>query len=296
MLYESILETIGNTPLVRLQKFSAKPKVNIYVKLEGENPGGSIKDRIALNMIEKAEEMGLLSKNKIILEATSGNTGIGLAMVALCKGYKIKLVMSAGMSEERKKILRSFGAELILTEAEKGTDGAIIKAQEIYRKDLTKYWMPNQFSNSNNPETHYKYTAEEIIEDLPEIDMFVAGLGTSGTLTGISKRLKKYNSKIQIIAAEPLVGHKLEGLKNMEEAIVPAIYDETLLDEVIRVTDEDAHKTLKKFIRTEGIFAGMSSGAALHAAHEKSKVLDSGNIVVILPDRGEKYLSTALFA
>ncbi len=295
MLNSSILETIGKTPLVKLKNFSANPEVNIYAKLEGENPGGSIKDRIALNMVEQAEKKGILAKGKTILEATSGNTGIGLAIVALSKGYQIKLVMSFGVSEERKQILRSFGAELVLTAPEQGTDGAIIKAQEIFKEDVNKYWMPNQFSNSDNPDTHYKYTAVEIINDLPEIDMFVAGLGTSGTLMGVSKKLKEYNSKIQIIAAEPQLKHKLQGLKNMEEAIVPAIYNKGRLDEKIQVSDKIAFQTVKEFIRLEGIFAGMSSGAALHLAREKSKTLKSGNIVVIIPDRGEKYLSTSLF-
>lgn len=295
MLYNSILDTIGNTPLVKLQKFSANRKVNIYVKLEGQNPGGSVKDRIALNMIEKAEKNENLTKEKTILEATSGNTGIGLAMIAAYKGYKIKLTMSAAMSEERKKILRAFGAELVLTDSTKGTDGAILKAHEILKENPQKYWMPNQFSNPDNPEAHYKNTAKEILQDLPNVDVVVASLGTSGTIMGISKKFKEVNAKIQIIAVEPNLGHKLQGLKNMKEAIVPEIYDEKLWDEKINVHDEDAHQTLREFIKTESIFAGMSSGAALYVAKEKSKQIKSGNIVVILPDRGEKYLSTALF-
>ena len=295
MLYSSILKTIGNTPLVKLQKFSANPNVNIYVKLEGQNPGGSVKDRIALNMIEKAEETGELTKDKTILEATSGNTGIGLAMIATCKGYKSKLVMSEGMSEERKKMLRAFGAELVLTKASKGTDGAIFKAREIFQKNSDKYWMPNQYGNQNNVLAHYENTAEEILRDLPNINMFIAALGTTGTVMGTGKKLKEINPGIEVIAVEPQKKHKLQGLKNMQEAVVPTIYDENIFDEKIQVADEDAHVTLKNFIKTEGIFAGMSSGASLHVAYEKSKILDSGNLVVVIPDRGEKYLSTALF-
>lgn len=295
MLYNSILDTIGNTPLVKLQKFSANPNVQIYVKLEGQNPGGSIKDRIALQMIEKAEESGALTKDKIILEATSGNTGIGLAMIATYKGYQIKLTMSAGMSEERKKMLRAFGAELVLTDPTLGTDGAILKAQEIFKNAPEKYWMPDQYSNQNNPEAHIKHTAEEILKDLPEVEMVIATLGTSGTIMGLSQKLKKINPQIKLIAVEPYLKHKLQGLKNMEEAMRPLIYNEKLWDEKINVHDEEAHQALREFIKTEGIFAGMSSGAALCVAKEKSKNLVSGNIVVICPDRGEKYLSTELF-
>lgn len=295
MLYSSILETIGNTPLVKLKNFSANSAVNIYVKLEGQNPGGSVKDRIALNMLEKAEKKGDLTKDKIILEATSGNTGIGLAMVAICKGYKVKLVMSAGMSDERKRMLRALGAELILTDTKKGTDGAILKTREIYQNNPAQYWTPNQYSNPYNPLTHYEKTAEEILQDLPKVTMLIASLGTTGTLMGAGKKLKEFNPKIQIIAVEPKEKHKLQGLKNMSEAIVPQIYNKSGYDEKIQVTDKDACETLRRFVKTEGIFAGMSSGASLCVAYQKSNLLKSGNIVVILPDRGEKYLSTDLF-
>lgn len=293
MKYENILDTIGNTPLVRLNKLNIPSGVKIYAKLEGQNPAGSVKDRIALSMIESAEESGELKKDKIILEPTSGNTGLGLAMVAKVKGYRLILTMSAGMSEERKKLLRALGAELIETNPDFGTDGAIIKAKEIF--DNNKHWMPYQFDNENNLLAHYYGTAEEIIKDIPEITAFVAGMGTSGTLMGVSKRLKEYNSKIQIIAAEPQEKHKIQGLKNMKEAIVPKIYDIRRIDEIITVQNEDANSTARQVIRNEGILVGMSSGASVWAAIKYANTIEKGNIVVIIPDRSEKYVSTVLF-
>jgi cysteine synthase len=295
MIYQNILEAIGHTPLVKINKLNPYKNVNIYAKLEGQNPGGSIKDRIGLSMIEAAEESGELTKDKIILEPTSGNTGIGIALVAAVKGYKAVLTMSAGMSEERKKMLRSLGAELVETDPTKGTDGAIMKAQEMYKADSKKYWMPYQFSNPNNPLAHYRGTAEEIIKDLPKIDYFVAGLGTTGTLMGAGKRLKEYNPKIKIVGIEPQFEHKIAGLKNMKEAIVPQIYDETKLDKKIVVYNEQAYETARQLALQEGIFVGMSSGAAMFGALEFAKDLNGGNLVVIFPDRGEKYLSTVLF-
>lgn len=295
MLYQNILETIGNTPLVKINKINPNKKVNIYAKLEGQNPGGSTKDRIALFMIEAAERTGELTRDKIILEPTSGNTGIGLAMVAAVKGYKIILTMSAGMSKERKKMLKAFGAELTESDPAKGTDGAIIKANEMYDNNPSLYWMPNQFSNSNNPLAHYKSTAEEIIRQLPSINMFVAGMGTSGTLMGISRRLKEYNKNIKILGVEPQFNHKIAGLKNMKEAIVPEIYNEAELDKKVVVYNEQAYKTSRQLALQEGIFVGVSSGAAMHAAIQEAKNMDNGEIVVLLPDRGEKYLSTDLF-
>ncbi|MBU1165260.1 cysteine synthase family protein [Patescibacteria group bacterium] len=295
MLYQNILESIGNTPIVKINKQNTNSNVNLYLKLEGQNPGGSVKDRIALNMIETAEKSGELTNDKIILEPTSGNTGIGLAMVAAFKGYKVTLTMSEGMSEERKRMLKALGAELVLTPANQGTDGAIRKAHEMNNNDPDKYWMPNQFSNPANPDAHYKTTAEEVLSDVPEITHFIAGLGTSGTLIGTGKRLKEVNPDIKIIAAEPILGHKVQGLKNMKEAIVPEIYDGSAYDEKIQVEDKIVHDTVRKLALTEGIFVGMSTGAALHIGVELADKLTEGNIVVISPDRGEKYLSTILF-
>jgi len=295
MLYQNILEAIGNTPLVKINKINPNKKVNIYAKLEGQNPGGSTKDRIALSMILAAEKSGELTHDKIIIEPTSGNTGIGLAMVAAVKGYKIILTMSAGMSEERKKMLKALGAELVETDPAKGTDGAIIKAHEIYNANSNLYWMPNQFNNPSNPLAHYRSTAEEIIKDLPGISMFVAGMGTSGTLMGISRRLKEYNPNIKILGVEPQFNHKIAGLKNMKEAIVPEIYNEAELDKKVVVYNEQAYATARQLAKQEGIFVGMSSGAAMSAAIEEAKIMTSGEIVALLPDRGEKYLSTDLF-
>ncbi|MDD4271478.1 MAG: cysteine synthase family protein [Patescibacteria group bacterium] len=295
MLYQNILEAIGKTPLVKINKINPNKKVNIYAKLEGQNPGGSTKDRIGLFMIEAAEKSGELTRDKIILEPTSGNTGIGLAMVAAVKGYKIILTMSAGMSQERKRMLKALGAELIETDPLKGTDGAIIKARELYGANPGLYWLPNQFGNPNNPLAHYKGTAEEIIKDLPGITMFVAGMGTSGTLMGIGRRLKEHNPNIKILGVEPQFNHKIAGLKNMKEAIVPEIYNEAELDKKVVVYNEPAYETARQLALQEGIFIGVSSGAAMYAAMEEAKKMASGEIVALFPDRGEKYLSTDLF-
>jgi len=296
MLHQNILSLIGDTPVIKVNKINPNAKVNLYIKLEGQNPGGSIKDRIALAMIESAEKSGELTRDKIILEPTSGNTGIGLAMVAALKGYRAVLTMSAGMSEERRRILKAYGAEIVLTPEERGTDGAIMEARRMVVENPGKYWMPNQFANPENPDAHYRVTAEEILADVPDITHFIAGLGTSGTLMGISRKLKEKNKAIRVIAVEPALGHKLQGLKNMQEAIVPEIYDPGMFDEKINVNDEDACDAIRKIAREEGIFLGMSSGAALYAALELAKTLETGNIVIIAPDRGEKYASTALFA
>jgi cysteine synthase len=292
----TVLDLIGNTPIVKINKLNPNPKVKIYAKLEGSNPGGSVKDRIALRMLEEAEKNGKLTKDKIIIEPTSGNTGIGLAMVAAVKGYKIRIVMPESVSIERRKMLKALGAELVLTEAERGTDGAIMKAHEIIRKNPKKYFMPNQFANKNNVLAHYETTGLEIIRQMNgKIDVFIAGMGTTGTLMGAGKRLKEFNPNIEIIGVEPTLGHKIQGLKNMKEAIVPQIYNPLLLDEKIVVKDEDAYATARELAREEGVFVGMSSGAAMWAAIRKAKEMKKGNIVVIFPDRVEKYLSTKLF-
>jgi cysteinyl-tRNA synthetase len=293
---DNILKLIGNTPLVKINRLNTNKNVEIYAKLERFNPGGSVKDRIGLSMIESAEKSGELTKKKIILEPTSGNTGIGLAMVAAVKGYKTLFVMSKAVSVERKKILRAFGADILLTDPKKGTDGAIEKAYTMAREEPDKYFMPDQFNNEDNWKAHYYGTAEEIWKQTKgKVTMFVAGVGTCGTLAGVSRRLKEYNKEIKIIAAEPLLGHKLQGLKNMKEAYKPSIYDKKLLDEKVPVKDEDGFEMARRLVKEEGLLVGMSSGAAMHVAIEKVKKMKDGLVVVLLPDGGEKYLSTKLF-
>ncbi|HQM70384.1 MAG TPA: cysteine synthase, partial [Bacteroidales bacterium] len=293
---ENILETIGQTPLVKINRLNAKKNVKICAKLEGFNPSGSIKDRIALRMIEQAEAEGSLKNGKIIIEPTSGNTGIGLAMIGAVKGYKVEIVMSSAVSVERIKMIRAFGAKVTLTDGKLGTDGAILKARELISRFPDKYFMPDQFSNKYNNIAHYKTTGEEIWKQANgRIDYFVSAIGTSGTIMGVGKSLKENDPKIKIVCAHPVKGHYIQGLKNMEEAIVPSIYDPSKIDETIMVETEEAWKMSLKIIREEGIFVGMSSGAALYAALKIAEKIKSGNIVVIFPDRGEKYLSTDLF-
>lgn len=291
-----ILQCIGNTPLVSIDSINPNPNVKIFAKLEGNNPGGSIKDRIALYMIEAAEKEERLSKDKIILEATSGNTGIGLAMVASSKKYRVKLTMPACVSIERRRTLEAFGAELILSPSDEGTDGAIRLAQGILSANPEKYFMPNQFDNEANILAHYETTGKEIIEQTDgHITHFVAGMGTTGTLMGTGKRLKEFNEKIKVIGVEPVLGHRIQGLKNMSECIAPKIFDPQKLDERYIVNDEEAFNTTRMLAVKEGIFVGMSSGAAMHIALRKSSELKEGVIVVIFPDRGDRYLSTSLF-
>jgi len=297
MIYDNIIQTIGNTPLVRINNLNTNKKVEIFAKLEGTNPTGSIKDRIALKMIEQAEFAGSLTKDKIIIEPTSGNTGIALAMIGVIKGYQVEIVMSKAVSEERRKIIKAYGANITLTDADKGTDGAIIKAKELVKNNPEKYFMPNQFSNEYNKIAHYKTTAEEIWKQTNgKIDYFVSSLGTSGTIMGIGKALKENNPNIKIVEAHPVKGHYIQGLKNMGEAIVPSIYDPEKIDETVFVESEAAFETARELIKKEGIFGGMSSGAAMYAALEIAKKIDTqARIVVICPDRAEKYLSTNLF-
>ena len=296
MIHNDILSTIGRTPMVRINRMNPNPKVELYAKLEGFNPTGSIKDRIALNMIEQAEADGELTKDKIIIEPTSGNTGIGLAMIGAVKGYRVQIVMSSAVSVERQKMIKAFGGEIILTAPELGTDGAIIKAREMIAADPGKYYNPNQFSSENNKCAHYKTTAEEIWEQTEgRVTHFVSALGTSGTLMGVGMMLKERNPDVKIIEAQPVKGHYIQGLKNLTEAIVPEIYNIDEIDESILIDTEEAYETARRIVLEEGIFVGMSSGAAMLAATRKIQKLDSGVMVVILADRGEKYLSTDLF-
>jgi cysteine synthase B len=296
MLYENILQKIGNTPLIMINELNPNKKVKIYAKIEGDNPTGSIKDRIALEMIIQAEQEGKLIKGKTILEPTSGNTGISLAMIGAVKGYEVEIVMSKAVSLERRKAIQAFGGKLVLTNPELGTDGAIFKARDLFSKNPEKYFMPDQFSNEYNKLAHYKATAEEIWKQTKgDIDYFVSSLGTSGTIMGVGKYLKEKNPKTKIVSAHPVKGHYIQGLKNMKEAIVPAIYDPSKIDKTIMVETEDAFEMARQIVKKEGIFVGMSSGAALYATLEVAKSIKSGVIVVIFPDRGEKYLSTNLF-
>lgn len=296
MIYQNILDTIGNTPLVKINKLNPNPKLEIFAKLEGQNPGGSIKDRVALKMLEKAIENGELTKNKTIIEPTSGNTGIGIAMIGAVLGYAVEIVMSAAVSMERRKMLEAFGAKIILTDANKGTDGAIVKARELVKDNPEKYFMPDQFSNVYNKIAHYETTAKEIWADMEgKIDYFVSSLGTSGTIMGVGKYLKEYDPSIKIVCAYPEKGHYIQGLKNMEEAIVPAIYNKNQIDEFVNIESEKAFDMARRIAKEEGVFVGMSSGAAMLAATELAKRNIAGRMCVIFPDRGEKYLSTRLW-
>lgn len=291
-----ILDCIGNTPIVRLDNINPNPKVRLFAKLEGNNPGGSVKDRIAYYMVKDAEAGGRIKKGSTILEATSGNTGIGLAMVGTAKGYKVKLVMPECVSTERRKVLEAFGAELVLSPGKEGTDGAIRLAHKIYDEDKSGYFMPNQFDNEANIRAHYETTGREVYEQTKgEVSVFVAGMGTTGTLMGAGRRLKEYNSNITILGIEPFLGHRIQGLKNMTESIVPKIYNLKVLDEKWNVNDDDAFNTTRRLAVEEGLFVGMSSGAAMWGAIKKAEEMKEGTVVVILPDRGDRYLSTALF-
>ncbi|MGE5389623.1 MAG: PLP-dependent cysteine synthase family protein [Deltaproteobacteria bacterium] len=295
-MYDNIIEAIGHTPLVRINKLNPKPHIPLYAKLEGFNPTGSIKDRIAIKMIEQAEENGTLTPGKTIIEPTSGNTGIGLAMIGAIKGYPVEIVMSEAVSIERRKMIEAFGGKCVLTDASLGTDGAIQKARELVRTYPDRYFMPNQFSNEYNKLAHYLTTANEIWEDTGgKVTHFVSALGTSGTIMGVGMGLKAKNPAIQIVEAHPVLGHYIQGLKNMQEAIVPEIYDPDQIDHRIMIESEAAFAMARKIVAQEGILVGMSSGAAMLAAVECIKELEEGFVVVVLADRGEKYLSTNLF-
>ena len=297
MVKENILATIGDTPMVRINHLWSNPNVNIFAKLEGFNPTGSIKDRIALRMVETAEREGKLHKGQTIIEPTSGNTGIGLAIAGIVKGYPVEIVMSSAVSIERRKIIRSYGAKVILTPAEEGTDGAIRLARKLVAENPEKYFMPDQFANAANYQTHYEKTAIEIWQQTDgQIDYLVCAVGTSGTLMGLSRFLRTMKPSIKVVCAHPTRGHYIQGLKNMEEAIVPEIYNPSLIDIQEMIESEEAIEMARQIILQEGIFAGMSSGAAMIAALRTAEKIESGNIVVVFPDRAEKYLSTIMFA
>jgi cysteine synthase B len=294
MRYGSILETIGNTPLVELKSFSPRPGVEIYAKLEGNNPSGSIKDRVAKRMIEEAEADGKLQPRSILLEPTSGNTGIALAMIARIKGYQFVAVMPDNVTNERRQMLELYGAKIVFSDGALGSNGAVQLAKEMVDCDK-RYVMLYQYGNEANPRAHYYGTAVEIIQDLPDIDVFVAGLGTGGTLTGTARRLKEYNPAIKIVAAEPLQGDGVQGLRSLADGFVPPVLDRSLLDAKILVSSVDAIRRTRQLKDQEGIFAGPSCGASLHAAIRVASSLERGKIVTILADGGWKYLSEDLW-
>jgi cysteine synthase B len=291
---KDIIDAIGNTPLVELPRLSPKHGVHIFAKLEGQNPTGSLKDRIIRSMIEDAERSGRLTKDKVLLEATSGNTGISLAMIGRRKGYKVVTVMPENVSEERRQLLRIFGAEIIGTDGSKGTNGAIEVAQRMAAED-SRYLMLYQYGNPANPKAHYETTGAEIIRDLPDVDVFIAGLGTGGTLMGVGRRLKEHNPDAKVVAVVPHPEELIQGLRSLEDGFVPPILDLKLLDARIVIRSRDAFEASRELTEQEGIFAGISSGAVLRCAQRYAQRMEKGNIVILLADGGWKYLSTGLW-
>ena len=292
----SVIDCIGNTPLVELKTLNTNHRVRLMAKLEGSNPGGSVKDRAAYYMIKKAIESGKLVPGKTILEPTSGNTGIALAMIGAALGYKVKLTMPECVSVERRRTIEAFGAEIDLTAGKRSTDGAIIRAHKILEESPEQYFMPNQFDNENNVLAHYETTGPEIFKQTKgEVDAFVAGMGTTGTLMGVSKYFKERKPSVKIVGVEPTLNHSIQGLKNLHESIVPRIFKKSALDDEITITDDEAFETTRLLAIREGLFVGMSSGAALAGALKVAKGMKSGTLVVLLPDRGDRYLSTSLF-
>lgn len=301
MIYNGILELVGKTPVLKVNSLVEENSAEVYVKLEKFNPGGSVKDRAALGMIEKAEKEGLLKPGVTIVEPTSGNTGIGLAMIGKLKGYKVIIIMPETMSKERRDLIKAYGAELVLTEGSKGIKGAIEKALEYEKQG--GYFIPQQFENIANPEKHYATTAEEIFEDINDLDYFISGVGTGGTVTGVGKNLKEKISGLKVVAVEPSKSPVLSGgnpgahkIQGIGAGFVPGNYDSSIIDEVVQVTDEDAFKTAKDFAAQEGVLIGISSGAAVFAAIELAKKVGKGKkILAIAPDGGEKYISMGLY-
>jgi cysteine synthase B len=294
MRYADVLDTIGDTPLVGLPSMSPRPGVRLWAKLEGQNPTGSTKDRIAKRMVEAAEASGDLTHHRTILEPTSGNTGIALAMVARRKGYRLTVVLPDNASEERIRLLELFGAEIVYSPGDKGTNGSIEVARRLAKDE--RYFMPFQYGNAANPLAHEEGTGEEIVRDLPEVTHFVAGLGTGGTLTGVGRRLHRHDADIKVIAAEPELGDLVYGLRSLEDGFVPPIFDETVLDRKFLVSSSDSLRATRELTEREGIFAGISSGAVLHVAQRVASALEMGDVVCLLADGGWKYLSTQAWA
>ncbi len=297
VLRSSILKVVGNTPLLRLQRcVEHLEDVALYAKMEMFNPGGSVKDRPVLQMILDAEASGALTPDKVIIDSTSGNTGIAYAMVGAARGYQVELVMPANVSMERRHVIQSYGAGLVLSDPTEGSDGAILKCREILAGNPDRYYKPDQYNNPSNPKAHYLHTAPEIWEQTGgRITHFVTTLGTSGTLVGTGRRLKEYNPDIRVIAIEPPEFHGIEGLKNMDVSIVPGIYDASVYDEKIRVETEDAYDMVRRLTREMGILVGQSSGAALVGALRVAEAAGSGVVVTLFPDSGEKYMSTSMW-
>lgn len=291
-----VIDSIGNTPLIELNNLNGNPRVRLMAKLEGSNPGGSVKDRAAYYMLKKAIESGELFPGKTIIEHTSGNTGIALAMMGAAMGYPVELTMPQCVSVERQRAIEAFGAVIDLTPGDKATDGAIMRAHQILQENPDRYYMPNQFDNENNVLAHYETTGPEIFAQTNgEVDVFVAGLGTTGTLMGVSKYLKERKPSARIVGIEPELDHKIQGLKNMNESIVPRIFRKDALDGQLNISDEEAFENTRLLATSEGLFMGMSSGAALAGALKVAREMNSGTLVVLLPDRGDRYLSTCLF-
>lgn len=293
----SVLAAIGNTPMVQLVNLDGvNPGVRILAKLEGNNPGGSVKDRPAYYMIKMAEASGQLTPDKTIIEPTSGNTGISLAMIGAAKGYRVKLFMPECVSIERQLVLQAYGAEVVLTPDKEGVDGAIKQARQTLKTEPDRYFMPNQFDNENNLLAHYETTGPEILEQAEaRVDVFVATMGTTGTLIGTGRYLREKIRGIRIVGVEPALGHAIQGLKNMNESVVPGIYDRAALDKKLIVKDGDAFEMARRLAVREGLFVGMSSGAAVAGALNIARKMKKGTIVTVLPDRGDRYLSTTLF-
>jgi len=291
--FGDIVESIGNTPLVELPRFSPKPGVRIYAKLEGHNPTGSVKDRVAKSMIEAAEAEGAIEPGQTILEPTSGNTGISLAMICRRKGYPLKVVMPDNVTAERTQLLEMYGAEIAYSEGAKGSNGAVEVALEM-AKD-SHYYMPYQYGNEANPNAHYNGTAVEILEELDEVTAFVGGLGTGGTLMGNGRRLKEHDPGALIVAAEPMQGEMVHGLRSLDDGFIPPIIDISLLDRKIMVSNRDAVVWTRKLLDEEGVFAGVSSGAIARIAVRIGEELDGGNVVFLIPDDGWKYLSSGVY-
>jgi [CysO sulfur-carrier protein]-thiocarboxylate-dependent cysteine synthase len=291
--FGNIVESIGNTPLVELPRLTPNPDVRIYAKLEGHNPTGSVKDRVAKSMIEAAEAEGAIEPGQTILEPTSGNTGIALAMICSRKGYKLKVVMPDNVTAERAQLLSMYGAEIVYSEGPKGSNGAVEVALEMAQDP--QYYMPYQYGNEANPNAHYYGTAVEILEELDEVTAFVGGLGTGGTLMGNGRRLKEENPDTLIVAAEPMQGELVDGLRSLDDGFIPPIIDITLLDRKIMVSNRDAIVWTRKLLHEEGVFAGVSSGAIARIAARIADELDSGNVVFLIPDDGWKYLSSGVY-
>jgi [CysO sulfur-carrier protein]-thiocarboxylate-dependent cysteine synthase len=292
--FTSIEDAIGNTPLVELPRLGPKPSVRIWAKLEGHNPTGSVKDRIAKTMIDEAEEQGLIAPGQTILEPTSGNTGISLGMICRRKGLPLKVVMPDNVTEERTELLRMYGAEIVYSEGAKGSNGAVELALEMAEGDAS-YYMPYQYGNEANPRAHYEGTAPEILEELDEVAAFVAGLGTGGTLMGCARKLKEHDPQVRIVAAEPMQGELVQGLRSLEDGFIPPIIDLSLLDRKIMVSNRDAIEWTQRLLKDEGLFAGVSTGAIASVAVRIAAELDGGNVVFIVPDDGWKYLSSGVY-